>query len=260
MNTLIVVLAACVGLVIGSFLNVVVWRVPRGESISHPRSHCPECDHPILPRDNVPVASWMLLRGRCRHCRARISVRYPLVEVVTACVFAAISWRLGANWGLPAFLYLAAIGVALALIDLDVHRLPDQMTLPSYAIGGAALVLAAVMEGEPGRLLHALVGMIALYALYFVLAIAKPGGMGFGDVKLAGLLGMFLGYLGWGSLLVGAFLAFLLGGIGGIGLILFGNAGRKSKIPFGPFMIMAALIAIVVGSDLAHWYHHVVLG
>ncbi len=256
----LVATAALFGLIVGSFLNVVIWRVPRGESVVRPPSRCPRCERPIRAFDNVPVVSWLVLRGRCRGCAAAISPRYPLVEALTGALFGLIAWRLGFDWALPAYLYLAAVGVALAFIDLDTRRLPDALTLPSYAVGGVLLAVAGLGSGEPWRLLHAAVGLVALYALYFLLAVAKSGGMGFGDVKLAGVVGMYLGYLGWGALLVGAFLAFLFGGVVGIALMLGGRATRKSKVPFGPYIVAGALVAVLVGSQLAHAYHHLVLG
>jgi leader peptidase (prepilin peptidase) / N-methyltransferase len=250
-----------VGLLIGSFLNVVIWRVPRGESVVRPPSHCPTCDDPIRPRDNVPILSWLVLRGRCRSCAAAISVRYPLVEAAVGILWAALAVRYRNDLPLlPALLYLATIGVALAMIDLDVHRLPNVLTLPSYAVGAVLLTAAALVRHEPVRLLHAGIGMAALYGLYFLLMLAKPGGMGFGDVKLAGVLGMYLGYLGWGALVVGAFLAFLIGGLVGVALMALGRAGRKSRIPFGPYMVAGALIAVFVGQSLAHVYTRATFG
>jgi leader peptidase (prepilin peptidase) / N-methyltransferase len=252
--------AAVVGLVVGSFLNVVIWRVPRGESVVRPPSYCPSCEARVLPRDNVPLVSWVLLHGRCRSCGAGITVRYPLVEFGCSVLFAAMTVRFGFDAVLPAFLYLAAVGLALALIDLDVHRLPNALTLPSYVVASVGLSVGAVAHHEPVRLVHALVGMAAMYCFYFLLMLLKPGGMGFGDVKLAGVLGLYLGYIGWGALAVGAFLAFALGGVAGVGLMLAGRAGRKSKIPFGPYMIAGALIAVFVGQALAHYYVRITVG
>jgi leader peptidase (prepilin peptidase)/N-methyltransferase len=248
--------AACavLGLLVGSFLNVVVWRVPRGESVAHPPSACPSCGHAIRPRDNVPVLSWLLLGGRCRDCGARISVRYPLVELTTAVLFGLMAWRLGTVWELPAYLYLAAIAVALTLIDVDVRRLPNVIVLPSYVVGAGLLLLPAGAAGEWDAYLRALLGALALFALYFALAFAYPAGMGFGDVKLAGVLGLYLGWLGWGELAVGAFLGFLLGGAWGVALLLARRAGRKSAIPFGPFMLGGALLAVLVGGALSDAY------
>ena len=251
---LLVLACALLGLLVGSFLNVVVWRVPRGESVAHPPSACPSCNHAIRPRDNVPVLSWLLLRGRCRDCGAGISARYPLVELTTAVLFGLIAWRLGPVWELPAYLYLAAIAVVLTLIDVDVRRLPNAIVLPSYVVGAVLLLLPAVAAGEWDAYLRALLGALVLFALYFALAFAYPAGMGFGDVKLAGVLGLYLGWLGWGELAVGAFLGFLLGGAWGAALLLAKRAGRKSAIPFGPFMLGGALLAVFVGGALSQAY------
>jgi leader peptidase (prepilin peptidase) / N-methyltransferase len=243
------------GLLIGSFLNVVIWRVPRGESVARPPSHCPSCNTPIAPRDNVPVVSWLLLRGRCRHCGTRISLRYPLVELGTGLLFVAVALSIGPHADLPAFLYLAAVGVALAMIDLDVKRLPDVLTLPSYPVGIVLLGIAAVTASGWWPLERALIGMAALYAFYFLLAVISPRGMGFGDVKLSGVLGLYLGWIGWGALVVGAFAGFAIGGVTSIALVLFAGAGRKTKIPFGPFMIIGAFLGIFAGEALAHAYN-----
>jgi leader peptidase (prepilin peptidase)/N-methyltransferase len=245
---------ALVGLVVGSFLNVVVWRVPRGESVVRPPSHCPACDSPVRPRDNVPVLSWLLLRGRCRDCGAPISARYPLVELLTAVAWVVLATRIGLEPELPAFLYLGAIAVALALIDIDVKRLPNAIVLPSYVVGAVLLGVAAIVDGEPERLVRMVIGGAALYAFYFVLMLIQPRGMGFGDVKLAGVLGGYLAWLGWGELVVGAFTAFLLGGLAGIALMAVRRAGRKSHIPFGPWMLLGALVAILWGGALADLY------
>ena len=260
MLSALIVGCALLGLLVGSFLNVVIWRVPRGESIISPPSHCRGCDKPVRPRDNVPVVSWLLLRGRCRDCAEPISGRYPLVELGTAAVFALLAWRIGAHADLPAFLYLGAIGVALALIDLDVKRLPDVIVLPSYLVAAALLGLAAVVQQDAGAAIRAVLGMVALFALYFVLWFVYPTGMGRGDVKLAGVLGLYLGWLGWAEVISGAFLGFLFGGVVGITLMIMGRAGRKSKIPFGPFMLAGALAAILAGGALADLYLDSVLG
>jgi leader peptidase (prepilin peptidase)/N-methyltransferase len=248
------------GLLIGSFLNVVVWRVPRGESVVRPPSHCPGCDTPIAPRDNIPVLSWLLLRGRCRACGTRISARYPLVELLTAALFAGLAAYFGPVAQLPAYLYLAAVGVALALIDLDVKRLPDALTLPSYPVGIVLLGIASAVHHDGWSLVRALIGMAALFGFYFTVAVIAPRGMGFGDVKLSGVIGLYLAWLGWGQLVVGAFAAFAVGAVVGIGLILFAGGGRKTKVPFGPFMLVGALIGIFVGHDLASAYTSVTVG
>jgi leader peptidase (prepilin peptidase)/N-methyltransferase len=248
------VLAAIVGLVIGSFLNVVIWRLPRGESLNRPPSHCPGCDARIRPYDNVPVISWLVLRGRCRACGNRISVRYPLVELATAALFAAMAARFGAHVVLPAFLYLAAIGVALSMIDLDTKRLPNAIVLPSYLVAGALLGAAAITGHDGDRAVRAVIGMVGYYGVFLLLRLAYPRGMGFGDVKLAGVLGLYLGWLGYGVLVVGAFGGVLLGGVVGVALMASKRAGRKSAVPYGPFMVAGALVAVFAGAQLAHAY------
>lgn len=257
---LLLCVSGVLGLIIGSFLNVVVWRVPRGESIAHPPSHCPACGANVRPRDNVPVVSWLLLRGRCRDCLARISARYPLVELGTAAIFVVLAARIGLQAELPAFFYLGAIGVALALIDLDVKRLPNAIVLPSYVVALVLLGAAALFDGELGPYLRAGLGMAALFGFYFLLALVYPAGMGFGDVKLAGVLGLYLGWLGWAEVVTGAFLGFLFGGVVGVALMAARKAGRKSQIPFGPFMLVGAFVAILWGGVLADLYLDHALG
>ena len=251
---LVVLLSAVLGLVIGSFLNVVVWRVPRGESVVRPASACPGCGTPISNRDNVPVLGWLLLRGRCRTCGDPISRRYPLVEFGTAVLFVVLALRFGLDPVLPAYLYLGAVGLALALIDIDVKRLPDVLTLPSYPVALVLLGIAALAAHDGHSPVRALIGGAVAGALYFALWFAYPRGMGFGDVKLSGVLGLYLGWLGYKELAVGLFLGFFYGGVFGIGLILFKEGGRKTKVPFGPFMLLGALTGVLVGRQLVDGY------
>lgn len=248
--------AAVLGLVIGSFLNVVIHRVPQGKSVVTPRSRCPGCGTEIRPRDNIPVLSWLLLRGRCRHCRCRISARYPLIELGTAALFAGVALRFRLAGDLPAYLYLAAIAVTLAVIDLDVKRLPDVIVLPSYGVAALLLGGAALGHHDLSSWLRALEAMAACYAGFFALAFIYPAGMGFGDVKLAGVLGLYLGYLGWGAVALGMFGSFLLGGLTGIVMVLSRRANRKSAIPFGPFMLAAAFVAVFAADPLISAYLH----
>jgi leader peptidase (prepilin peptidase) / N-methyltransferase len=250
----LVVLVGVLGLLIGSFLNVVIHRVPLGESVVRPRSRCPQCQTELKERDNIPVLSWLLLRGRCRTCSAPISARYPLVELGTGLLFAAVAWWCGLSWQLPAFLYLAAIGVALSAIDLDVHRLPDQIVLPSYVVTPVLLLLPAVAEGRWADLLHAVLTGLALFAFYFLLAVIYPAGMGFGDVKLAGVIGMYLGWVAWPLAIIATFAAFLIGSAVGIVVMVRGRGGRKTKVPFGPFMILGTFLALFWGQPVVDWY------
>lgn len=263
----LLVFAGLLGLIIGSFLNVVIYRVPAGIPLTRP-SQCPHCDAPVKPWQNVPVVSWLVLRGKCANCKAPISARYPLVELATGVAFVGVVWFVvdpstgsvssGGVVALvlvaAAYLYLAAISIALTLIDLDTRRLPNAIVLPSYVVL-AVLFTASCLFGVPWEaLLRAAIGGAALFAFYWLLRAIRPGGMGGGDVKLAGVLGAALGFIGWGALIVGAFAAFLVGGIVGIALMIGGRATRKTAIPFGPFMVIGAWLGIVAGESLARWY------
>jgi leader peptidase (prepilin peptidase)/N-methyltransferase len=253
MTPLLVVVGA-LGLAIGSFLNVVIHRVPRNESVVRPGSRCPRCDAPIRAWRNVPVLGWLLLRGRCAACREPISLRYPLVELATAALFVAVAARFGLSPQLPAYLYLVAIAVALTMIDFDVHRLPNAIVLPSYVVGAVLLLPAVLVTGDWWAGVRALAAMAALWLAYFGLALLYPGGMGFGDVKLAGVLGLYLGWLGWSSVLVGTFAGFVLGGVVGVLLMALRRAGRKSAIAFGPYMLGGALLAVLFAGPIIAWY------
>ncbi|WP_370963018.1 A24 family peptidase [Amycolatopsis sp. cg9] len=253
----LVVAAAVLGLLVGSFLNVVVHRVPRGESVVRPASRCPGCGQEIRARHNVPVLGWLVLRGRCAGCGSRISVRYPLVELGTAILFVLLALRLGPP-DLPAYLYFGAIGIALALIDLDCRRLPDAIVLPAYPVLAVLLAASAWYRGDWWSLTRAGIGGAALFAFYLLLALAHPKGMGFGDVKLAGLLGGILGYLSWTALVLGAFGGFLLGAVAGVVVLAAGKGDRKTALPFGPFMIAAALIAVFAAGPLGQAYRDLV--
>lgn len=261
-------LAGGFGLLIGSFLNVVIFRVPAGRSIVSPPSACGACGSRIRPIDNVPVLSWLLLRGRCRDCSTPISARYPLVELLTGVVFAAVVLRFAPWQALEqsageaigtlavtlAFLVIAGIGVALAWIDIDTHRLPDAIVLPAYPVVASLLVVAAAATGEWWALLRAGLGGAILLAAYVAMAFAYPRGMGLGDVKLAGLLGIALGWLGWGELAVGGFSPFLLGGLFAVVLVVLRRAGRGSGIPFGPWMLGGTALAVLAGEPIWHGY------
>lgn len=245
-------IVALLGLAVGSFLNVVIHRVPRDESLIRPGSHCPQCGAAVRNRHNLPVLGWLLLRGRCADCRTPISVRYPLVEAGTAALFAAVAAKFGLSWALPAYLYLAAVAIALALIDLDVMRLPDVIVLPSYVVAAALLVPAALIGDGMAPVVRGIAAAALLWVLYR--GLARFGGMGGGDVKLAPLLGFYLGWLGWGAVAVGAFSAFLLGGVVGVLLMATRLATRKSRIPFGPYMLAGAFLAVFAAAPIADWY------
>ncbi len=266
--TMIAVALGAFGTLIGSFLNVVVYRVPLGKSIVSPPSACGNCGHVVRGYDNIPLISWLVLRGKCRDCGSKISARYPLVELGGAVAFLLVALRfvpellatttpsatIAGILALVAYLYLAAISIALALIDLDTHRLPNVIVLPAYAVGAVLLGAASIVGGDISSLGRAAIGAGALGGLYLLLAIVRPGGMGIGDVKLAGALGLFLGWLGWDVLAVGAISGFILGGLFGVALIIFRRARSGSGIPFGPWMLAGAWLGILGGHVIADAY------
>lgn len=259
MTAFVVVVCGVLGLLVGSFLNVVIWRVPRDESVVTPRSRCPQCGNELRNVDNVPVLSWLLLRGRCRFCHAPISARYPLVELLTGVLFAALALRFSGEdgWGwaaLPAYLVLAAGLVALSGIDLDHHRLPNKVLYPTLFAMSALFVAAAAVSGEWDRLGRAAIGGAIGFAVLFVIAFISPRGMGFGDVRLAGMLGVAEGWLGLGYVAVGLFLGFLAAAVVGVALIATKVKSRKDKIPFGPFLALGALLAVFAGARILDWY------
>lgn len=247
-------LIGVLGLLVGSFLNVVVYRVPRKESIVSPGSRCPSCTVAIKGRHNVPVLSWLVLRGRCHACQAPISVRYPLVEAGTGLLFAALAAHFGLSPQLPAYLYLGAVGIALALIDFDVRRLPDSIVMPSYVVGVLLLMPAGAENLDRGGIDRAFAGMVALLALYFALALAYPNGLGFGDVKLAGLIGFYLGWLSWNALFLTAVGGLLIAAAGGTYAIATGRGTRNLAVPLGPCLVAAAVLSLFLAAPLSAWY------
>lgn len=254
-SSLFVQLAAlALGLVIGSFLNVVIARLPKGESIVSPRSRCPKCRKPIRPWDNIPVLSWFLLRGRCRDCGKKISWRYPLIEASAGILLWLVSLRVEH----PALLVPHAAFVlallAIAWIDLDTRTIPDALTIPGVGIG-----LAASLFGPPGlggALLGAAVGGTSLWLVGYAYerSTGVPG-MGGGDVKLAAMMGAFLGM---GGVFGTIFLASLLGSIFGAALIATGRGSRRTAIPFGTFLAPSAIVLLLYGDSLARWYRSLV--
>ena len=227
-------LAGIGGLIFGSFFNVVIYRLPRKESLVTPGSHCPSCDTPIKPYDNVPVFGWLLLRGHCRSCHTKISARYPLVEAVTAILAVAIVLaRHNYTHDVVLGLALLAVLVPVAMIDLDTRLIPNAITLPA-AILAVALGAATRSSGVPEQLIAgaAAGGFMLLFAL------AYPRGMGMGDVKLAAVLGLFLGR----DVAVALMLGTLIGTVFGIGVMarVGVEKGRKTAVPFGPFLGSAA--------------------
>jgi leader peptidase (prepilin peptidase)/N-methyltransferase len=248
--------AACalLGLLVGSFLNVVIVRVPEKRSVVTPRSHCPRCSAQLRDRDNIPVVSWLLLRGRCHSCAEAIPIRYPLVELATGALFAAMALRFGAAWALPGYLVFVAALLAVSAIDLERFLIPNRVVYPSLLASLVLLGLAALLDHDGDALVRGLIGAVAASGGLFALALLYPRGMGMGDVKLALLLGLYLGWLSLGHVLLGLFLGFLLGSIAGIGLLVTGVRGRKDHLPFAPFLAAGAVLAVLAGEPLLDLY------
>lgn len=250
MLAILIGICAILGLAVGSFLNVVIFRVPRHQSVISPPSACPNCHTPITPRDNIPVVSWLLLRGRCRICRAAISVRYPLIELGTAALFAGVAARLGYNWALPAYLVLFAGLLALSCIDVEFLLLPKKIVYPMLLTVGVLLVVASAATGNWHALLVGVLCAVGWLIVFFVLNAISPRLMGFGDVRLAPVLGLALGWLGVGYPLLGFFAANLIGAIVGIALIATKRITRRQPIPYGVFLALGTALAFFAGPEL----------
>src|SRR5436190_6192124 len=242
-----VAIAAVAGLVGGSFFNVVIARLPRHESLARPASRCPHCGHRVRPYDNVPVFSWLILRRRCRDCGGPISARYPLVELLTAALFAAVVIDSGADRHVWLGLALVCVLVPVAFIDLDHRIIPNAIVLP-----GAVAAVAIVAATEPSRLPEHLIAGVAAAGFFFVAVLAYPRGMGMGDVKLAGVLGLYLGRAVGPAILV----ALLSGTLVGVVIIARKGTreGRKTAVPFGPFLALGGIVGLLAGPALIDWY------
>jgi leader peptidase (prepilin peptidase) / N-methyltransferase len=238
--------AGLFGAVIGSFLNVVAHRVPLGESLVSPGSHCPGCGAPVRPYDNIPVVSWLLLRGRCRNCGMRIAPRYPLVELATAIAFAAVVAVRGFDDDLILELPLVAALIALAAIDFDHRLLPNKIVYPLAAYGVIATLLV-----DQDDLVENLIAGAAAFVFLLAAVIAYPRGMGMGDVKLAGAMGLYLGL----SVIPALLVAFLSGSLAGVAIIAReGAAGRKKAVPFGVFLALGGIVGVLAGPELIDLY------
>jgi leader peptidase (prepilin peptidase) / N-methyltransferase len=237
---------AVLGAIVGSFLNVVVYRLPRGESLASPGSRCPSCGTPIAPYDNVPVLSWLLLRGRCRHCDASISPRYPAVELLTAATFAAVVAVRGFDDDLLLELPFVACLIALAGIDLDHKLLPNKLVYPMAVYG---LIATAIVDS--GDLVEHLIAGAGGFLFLFIAVLAYPRGMGMGDVKLAGAMGLYLGL----SLIPAMLVAFLTGSlVGGVMMAREGMQARKKAVPFGVFLALGGIVGVLAGPELIELY------
>jgi len=249
---MVATVVAVVGLMVGSFLNVVIVRLPAGRSLWGPRSACPTCDATIAWHDNIPLLSFAILRGRCRACASRIAWRYPIVEIVTAALFLAAYRRFGLEPEFFVAAVLLAALVAVTGIDLDLQLIPDRITLPGIVTGVVANVAV------PGRSwVDSLLGIALGGGIFFVIILASGGGMGGGDMKLGAMLGAFLG---WKVTLVAIFLAVVLGGVSAVAVLALGHKGRKDPIPFGPFLAVGGAVALFWGPKLLTWYMDVFSG
>ena len=246
---MLVFVAVLFGLVVGSFLNVVIHRVPNRESIVWPASHCPHCGEPIRPADNIPLISYVLLRGRCRNCKEPISVRYPAVEATTGLLFGVAAYAFGMSLALvPALVFISTL-ISLAVIDLE-HRL-----LPNVIVGPAALagLILSILVNPAGWWVYPL-SALALGGGLFVLVFLYPAGMGMGDVKMGGMLGAFLGPYGALAVFLGALIGAVTGGL----LMAAGKMQRRSALPFGLFMSVGGIISLFVGPQLWDLYMNLV--
>ncbi len=252
MNAVRLVVAIPFGLIFGSFNTVAIHRIPRGESVVAPRSRCPACGTRLRNADNVPVVSWLLLRGRCRSCGARISPVYPLTELTTAGLFAAAALTFDRVW--VAVMMAPFLGLMVALAEIDIrHRIiPNRIVYPSLLAFGAYVVVVALAGGGVDAA-RAATGMLAYGGSLLLVAIVSPAGMGMGDVKLASLIGLVLGPLGLRYVAVAAGAGILMGGVGAIVALLAG-ATRKQAIPFGPFLAAGALVAAFLAPQISSIY------
>jgi len=240
-------LAGFLGLVVGSFLNVVAYRLPRGESLVAPRSRCPGCETQIASYDNLPVLSWLLLRGRCRHCGAPISARYPVVEAATGLLYVLVVLAAGADRDVWLGLAFVTLLVPVTLIDLDERIIPNRLLLPGAVVG-----LALVVALQPGDLVEHGIAAVAAGGFLLLAVLAYPRGMGMGDVKLAGVMGIYLGRAVGPAMLV----ALVSGTVVGLAIIARKGAkeGRKTAVPFGPFLALGGLVGLLAGDEIVDWY------
>lgn len=258
-SVLVLVLLGVFGLAVGSFLNVVIVRVPAGESLWHPPSKCPLCEQPIARRDNIPVLSWLLLKGRCRSCAEPIPAGYPLVEVGNAVLWVVAGAVFGLSIALVPYLLLFSVLLALSVIDLELYILPNRITYPSIAASLVAIPLLsfAVSDDPAGSILFALLGGIGFAGILLITLLAwelivHKEGMGMGDVKLALLLGLWLGWLHPILPLVALILSSVFGLIVGVGVLLVRRESRA--FPFGPWLALGAVVTILCASPILRWY------
>jgi leader peptidase (prepilin peptidase) / N-methyltransferase len=254
---ILIVGCTLLGLAVGSFLNVVIYRVPRHESIVSPRSRCPICAAPIKEYDNIPVVSWLILRGRCRSCRAPISPRYLVVELIGGALFGGLAARMGYAWSLPAYLVFVSSLLALSCIDLELLVLPKKIIYPTLILVTSLLVIASAALNDWDRLRDGAICGAAWFIVFFLMNFASPRILGFGDVRLAPLLGLALGWLGWRYVVLGFFAANLMGAVIGISLIAAKRLAREQPVPYGVFLSAGAALALFAGPEILSHFQNI---
>jgi leader peptidase (prepilin peptidase) / N-methyltransferase len=243
---LAIVVIALLGAAVGSFLGLAIHRLPRGESLVRPRSRCPRCGTRLAVRDNVPVVSWMLLKGRCRNCGEPVSLRYPIVELLTAATFVAVALARGVDLDLLLELPFAAALIAIAGIDLEHRIVPNRIVVPA-----AVFAVAVTPLLDAGRVPESLIAGAAAFGALLVAALAYPAGMGMGDVKLAGVMGLYLGV----SVAPALLSAFAAGTLVGIAILIRrGGQARKTGVPFAPFLALGGIVGLLAGPELVDLY------
>lgn len=241
------------GLIVGSFLNVCIHRLPRNISIVFPSSSCPICNNPIKARDNIPIISYIFLGGRCRYCGEKISIRYPFVELFNGILYWAVFSYFGLGWHLPFLFAFCSSMIVISFIDLDFQIIPDVITLPGIIIGflGASFFIPDIFGSTIIGFKTSLLGFFIGGGLFYLIAVLSKGGMGGGDIKMMAMVGAFLG---WKAVLLTTFIGSLTGSIVGIFLMVSKGMGRKTKIPFGPFLAFGAIITLFFGRVILDWY------
>jgi len=255
-STILYIFVFLLGSIVGSFMNVCIYRMPRKLSIVLPSSRCPSCNTPIKPWDNIPIVSYFFLGGRCRVCKSKISLIYPLVEFLNAALYVFILWRFGFAWHTPLYFIFCSTLVVISFIDLEFQIIPDKITLPGIPIGiiiGSFLLPDPFMRYTILGLKASLLGFVIGGGVYYALALVSRGGMGGGDIKMMAMVGALMG---WKAVLLISFIGSFIGGLVGIFLMIFKGKGRKTKIPFGPFLALGSLITLFYGEEILYWFLH----
>lgn len=257
MNSMVLyIFVFLLGSIVGSFMNVCIYRMPRKLSIVLPSSRCPSCNTPIKPWDNIPIVSYFFLGGRCRVCKSRISLIYPLVEFLNAVLYVLILWRFGFAWHTLLYFIFCSTLVVISFIDLEFQIIPDKITLPGIPVGiiiGSFLLPDPFMRYNILGLKASLLGFVIGGGVYYALALVSRGGMGGGDIKMMAMVGAFMG---WKAVLLISFIGSFIGSFFGIFLMVFKGKGRKTKIPFGPFLALGSLITLFYGEEIWYWFLH----